>query len=127
MVKRGMGGADWSGGWTCRSGCQCALGPLAGGSVLWPSAVGDGLVRCMSETNARKAFLGAAIFEKSGVAVNFALRGSTLMRFVNRFQSPRPKYSRSASLRPPPPLSCSANYCAWPGIPASAIHGARPE
>jgi hypothetical protein len=84
-------------------------------------------VRCMSETNARKAFLGAAIFEKSGVAVKFALRGSTLMRFVNRFQSPRPKYSRSASLRPAASSIVLSQLLAWPGIPASAIHGARPE
>jgi hypothetical protein len=54
---------------------------------------------CVSATNARRAFLGEVNFEKSGVALKAAFRGSTLIRFVSFFHSSRRKYSRSASLR----------------------------
>ena len=54
-------------------------------------------VRCVSAIKARSAFLGAAIFEKSGVDAKPALRGRMLMRFASFFHSPRPRYSRSTS------------------------------
>src|SRR6516165_4825995 len=71
---------------------------------------------------ARRAFLDAATFEKSGVAVKPAFRGSTLIRFVSLFQSPRPRYSRSASLRAAASSIVLSQLSAWPGMPASAIH-----
>ena len=54
----------------------------------------------MSSDECAEDLLGDEAFEKSGVDVKADSCGSTLMLFFSRFQSARPRYSRSASLRP---------------------------
>ena len=77
---------------------------------------------CLSATKARKASLGAAIFEKSGVTRKAAFRRSTLIRFASFFHSSRPRYSRAASLRAAASLIVSSQPSACRGTPASPIH-----